>query len=240
LKSVRLQCTGRKNKALLLIHGFSSTPAVYRLLIPQLKHYDSIYCPLLPGHGESIAAFSKIKADAWLDKTQEICASLINEYQQVDVLGLSLGGLLAFELSKQFPIHHLFLLAPALKLHGNTKFMIKCAQILTYLGFTQLRNAAGNLLTLEQAEISYRTIPIIVIKEIVQLITKTQWQTPNCPVDLFLGKADLVVDSMAVEHLFDGLDSVQIHWLMNSAHVLPLDNDFMAITECINQHSAIA
>ena len=221
-------------RALLVLHGFSSSPAVYRLLIPQLKHYDAIICPVLTGHAQSIDAFSQSNASQWVESASKACEALVKEYKTVDVLGLSLGGLLACELSRRYPINHLYLLAPALKLTMHIPAMILLAQALKTLGFRYFRNAAGNLFTQEQAEIAYRKLPISTILEILQLVRDYQWKAPSCPVDLFLGRFDEVVASREVEELFSPLPNATIHWLENSAHVLPLDSDLKEIVDCIN------
>jgi carboxylesterase len=226
-----------KERALLVLHGFSSSPAVYRYLIPKIKYYDAIVCPALPGHAESINVFAQTKAINWVDSVKEICSSLTQEYHQVDVLGLSLGGLLSCELSKYFPLNHLYLLAPALKLHMNLNLALRAARLFKYLGFVHLRNAAGNILNSDHAEITYRKLPITTIIEMLQLVERFQWQAPTCPTDLFLGAQDLVVNSEAVEQLFKPLSNTNIHWLINSAHVLPLDNDLNDIIKCINSNA---
>lgn len=228
-----------KKRALLVLHGFSSSPAVYRYLIPQIKGYDAIVCPVLPGHAQSIEAFSHSTAEQWLATAREACAGLIKDYKQVDVLGLSLGGLLAGELSKEFPLHHLFLLAPAIKLHMRVDPMIKLAQTLKCLGFNHLRNAAGNIVTNDRAEIAYRKLPITTIIEMLTYAREYQWTAPTCPVDLFLGSHDQVVASKEVEQVFAGLPNVTVHWLENSAHVLPLDNDLEEIVRCVNGVKAV-
>lgn len=228
------QCNGKKEHALLILHGFSSSPAVYRYLIPQIKHYDAIVCPTLPGHAESVDCFSQVKAKQWLNSAQEHYAHLIKEYKKVDVLGLSLGGLLAYELSKTGTINHLYLLAPAIKLHMNVGLMLKTARLFSSLGFVHLRNAAGNILHPEHGEITYRKLPLNTIIEMLQLVENCQWQAPSCPTDLFLGSQDMVVNSPAVEKLFLPLANTKIHWLNHSAHVLPLDNDLNEIVQCIN------
>jgi carboxylesterase len=227
----------KTEKALLLLHGFSSSPAVYRHLIPQLKNYDAIICPALPGHGNSIAAFSEVKAEDWLSFSTQACEELFAKYQKVDALGLSLGGLLACKLSEHFAFHHLYLLAPALKLNMNVPAHLKLATLLRYLGFKELRGAAGNMITDEYAEISFKRIPITTVIEMFHLVLNHQWVAPNAPVDLFLGAHDEVVSSHQVETLFNNLPNVTIHWLENSAHVLPLDNDLQQIVECINNNS---
>jgi carboxylesterase len=225
-----------KERALLLLHGFASTPAVYRCLIPEIKHYDAIICPALKGHAESIEAFSLSKSKDWLATASNTCEVLVNEYKKVDVLGLSLGGLLACELSKQFALNHLFLLAPALKLQMSVHLMLKLTQLLKCMGFYHLRNNAGNLITNEHAELSYRKLPIATIIEMLTLAQNYQWVAPTCPVDLFLGVHDAVVASKEVVQLFSPLPNATIHWLKNSAHILPLDNDFREIVHCINKY----
>ena len=225
----------KTEKALLMLHGFSSSPAVYRTLVPQIKAYDAIVCPVLPGHGESIACFSKTQASEWVEKAVLSCEALTAKYERVDVLGLSLGGLLALTVAQLIPVHHLYLLAPAVRLKLNSPLMLGLANVLYVLGFQDIRNAAGNLLSAQHAEVSYKKLPLRVIIEILQLIQGYQWIPPTCGVDLFLGAQDLVVDSEAVAALFQDLPNTSIHWLKDSAHVLPLDNDCAEILACLNQ-----
>lgn len=233
MKPVSIQSKAR-DRALLVLHGFSSSPAVYRYLLPQIKGYDAIVCPVLPGHAQSIDAFSESKAAQWLEAAKNACEPLVSNYSQVDVLGLSLGGLLATELSHSYPIHHLYLLAPALKLKFNLSTTLLLARFLHALGFRQLRNGAGNIRSDDFAEIAYRKLPIPAIIEMLNLAKNYQWTPPTCPVDLFLGRFDEVVDSEAVEALFKPLPQAKIHWLENSAHVLPLDSDLSQIVACIS------
>ncbi|WP_454784934.1 alpha/beta hydrolase [Legionella sp. WA2024007413] len=237
LKPIRRRGT-KTDRALLLLHGFTSTPAVYRYLIPQLNHYDAIVCPALPGHAESIAAFAHTKVSDWIECATKECEQLFKEYQHVDALGLSLGGILACELSATFTFNHMFLLAPALKLQMNIYRNLQLLLVLKKLGFCELRGVAGNMETNKHAEISYRRIPIPVLIELFTMIREYQWITPNCPIDLFFGVHDIVVASKEVEQMFSHVPNTTIHWLANSAHVLPLDNDLDQIVQCINQRTS--
>lgn len=224
----------KKERALLLLHGFSSTPAVYRYLIPNIQNYDAIVCPALTGHAHNIESFATASANDWQDTATKACELLIKEYKHVDVVGLSLGGLLACELSQRFDLNHLFLLAPALKLQINSTTMIRLAKLLKKLGFKQLRNKGGNIISDKYAEITYRMLPLNAIIEILTLIKNYQWVAPRCSVDLFLGAKDEVIDSNQVAELFSPLSNCTTHWLQNSAHILPLDNELSTIVECIN------
>jgi carboxylesterase len=222
-------------RALLLLHGYASSPAVFRALIPQLPAYDAILCPALPGHADSLLAFNKSTANDWIKGAEDAFESLAG-YQYVDVLGLSLGGLLACHLSKRFDIHHLYLLAPALSLTLNLNLSIYTAEFLRFLGFESLRNKGGGLHSQRYSELTYRRLPLNTIIEILSLVKHFEWVPPQCPTDLFLGSLDEVVNSEVVASYFDHLPQCTTHWLAQSDHVLPLDTDLDTISACIRDH----
>ena len=235
LDPVSIRGSGTEH-ALLLLHGFSSSPAVYRQIIPALTDsYDAVICPRLPGHGESIGAFSKAKASDWVTAAEESCDALTKEYQHVSVVGLSLGGVLACHLSQHFALHHLFLLAPAIALQLKPSLALKLAHVLQWLGCKYVRNRAGNLYSELYSELAYRKLPIITVIEILTLINNFHFVPPSCPTDLFLGRFDEVVNANLVEKSFLNIPNITIHWLANSAHVLPLDGDIDMITACLQR-----
>jgi len=222
--------------ALLLLHGFSSSPAIYRELLPTCTMYDAVLCPVLPGHADSIESFAKATASDWFDAVIQAYQTLAKQYETIDVMGLSLGGLLACKLSEQVVINHLYLLAPALVLYRPAALTLLCARVLQYLGLKRIRNHAGNFHTHYHQELTYRQLPITAIIEILTFVHETQFVTPSCPTDLFLGRFDEVVDSKAVASLFADSSNTTTHWLENSAHILPLDGDVDAIVACIRAH----
>ena len=236
LKPIDIRGQGREH-ALLLLHGFSSTPAVFRAMLPELTGYDAVVCPVLPGHADSILSFSKATACEWMSAAELACEALLKEYTFVDVLGLSLGGLLACHLSHRFALNRLYLLAPAIDLRLNLDLSLVAARILTRLGFRRLRNRAGNLHTDHYRELTYRQLPIASIIEILTLVQNFQFMPPDCPTDVFLGCFDEVVDSTKVACRFENIPSAKIHWLENSAHILPLDGDIEIILGCIGGSS---
>ncbi|KTC76967.1 alpha/beta hydrolase [Legionella brunensis] len=229
---------GKKRRALLLIHGFTSTPAVFRAMLPSFSFYDAVICPVLPGHAENLQAFANVKGEAWVTAVEQSCELLINEFEQLDVLGLSLGGILACHLSNCFPLHHLYLLAPALDLKLPLEKTLKLAKILNWLGFQEVRGLSGNLYTNQHCEIAYRKLPLSSIIEVFNLIRQFPFTPPNCPTDVFLGCHDKVVDSWRVAARFANQDNVTIHWLSNSAHVIPLDGDIDSVIACVKNNFA--
>ncbi len=233
LQPIDIRGTGRA-RALLLLHGFSSSPAVFRAMCPKIKGYDAVVCPVLPGHADSMAAFARVQAKDWLAAAHEACEALLKDYQAVDVLGFSLGGLLACHLSQRYALNRLYLLAPALLLRGHLRAMLMGARVLHGLGLQRVLNRGGNLHTNQFQELAYRQLPLSTIIQILTLIKNTPVIRPNCPTDLFLGRFDAVVDSQQVAERFIHQPQVTIHWLEHSAHVLPLDGDIDSILACLN------
>ena len=226
---------GKKHgRALLLLHGFSSSPAVYRAMIPALKNYDALVCPALPGHAENLAAFTSVSYGEWVTAAETACEALVEQYETVEVIGLSLGGLLAYHLANKYPVKHLYLLAPAFKLTFNLKLALTLARVLHACGLKQIKNRAGNLYTKTHDELAYRKLPVRTIIELFTLIEQRELSHPSCPIDLFLGRHDEVVDSAFVAGQFKSNPNCSTHWLENSAHALPLDGDIEDIVACIN------
>lgn len=231
--------SGKKRNALLMLHGFSSTPAVFRYMTHRIHEYDAVIAPTLPSHGMSFNEFSHMKADELKRFVEHICADLCQEFEHVDVLGLSLGGLLACHLSQLFPLHHLYLLAPAIDIHLALNKTIKLAQVLQKLGFQSIRSMAGNLYSSTNYEIAFRQLPLASIIELLNLIKNFEFTPPSCPGDVFLGCHDEVVSSHCVSARFANRSNIDIHWLKNSAHVLPLDADVDVILQRIKENHAV-
>lgn len=220
-------------RAILLLHGFTSSPAAYREIIPRLTMYDAILCPVLPGHAENIDVFAKTNSQKWLNCAESAFVGLRQQYRQVDVMGLSLGGLLALKVAEKHPINHLFLLAPALKLHRWTRTLLYLAKFLRFMGLKKLPSKGGDLYCQDFYELTYRKIPLPVAIQLLSLVANNKFVAPDCATDLLVGKHDSVVDSEAVVNLFSGLKNINIHWLQNSAHVLPLDGDIEKILSVV-------
>jgi carboxylesterase len=223
--------------ALLLLHGFASSPAVFRVMLPLLQGYDRIVCPVLPGHADSLQQFGKVTAEQWRQSAQQHCAALLETYTKVSVLGLSLGGLLALELSTLFPVHHLFLLAPALKLSYSARLALMGAYLLRGLGIRHLPNfGGGDLCNPTHPELGFRQFPLSTVIEILTLFLKPSYPEPQCKTDLFLGRYDKVIDSKTVAKHYAHTPHLTLHWLPHSAHILPLDGDVAMLVQCINQN----
>jgi carboxylesterase len=89
------------DRACLLLHGFSSSPADFGALGGVL-HAQGVHvlAPLLPGHGRSPADLRGKGSAGWTRAAEEAYDALLARHQCVDVIGFSMGGALAMHLAR--------------------------------------------------------------------------------------------------------------------------------------------
>jgi len=80
----------------LLLHGFGDTPQTLTLIARRLARSGyGVYAPLLPGHGRTMDAFRRSRAEEWIESARQSLIRIRERYPVVSVLGLSMGGALA-------------------------------------------------------------------------------------------------------------------------------------------------
>lgn len=107
---------GAKDKALLLLHGYTGSPHNMTFLGEKIYQETNltVYIPRLPGHGTCSDDFRHSKSRDWLRKVYDSYLNLQLEYNEVYVAGLSMGGLLAILTAAKFNTRKLVLIAAAL------------------------------------------------------------------------------------------------------------------------------
>ncbi len=93
---------GDSDVAVLLVHGFTGSPASMRPWGEYLHaHGYSVACHRLPGHGTSWRDMEKTTWQDWYAEADRAFEELVEEYRLVFVAGLSMGGALALRLAEQ-------------------------------------------------------------------------------------------------------------------------------------------
>lgn len=103
------------NKAVLLIHGYSGRTSNWKFIGEKI--YDElnlpVYIPRLPGHGTNLSDFLNSSAEQWLRKAFDSYLYLKDNYKEIYLAGLSMGGLIAVIMASEFKFKKLSLIAPA-------------------------------------------------------------------------------------------------------------------------------
>src|ERR1041385_2456782 len=70
----------------LLLHGFGDTPQTLSLYARHLsKSGFAVFAPLLPGHGRTMDAFVRSRADDWILAAKDAFVEMRNRYRIVSI-----------------------------------------------------------------------------------------------------------------------------------------------------------
>ena len=154
-------------KAILLLHGFATDKTDFNPLIPFLKKiYDYIEMNNLPGHG--ILHLKGFTARKTISAVEKQMNNLEKEYDLIDVIGFSMGGVLATHLASHHKVHRLVLLAPA-NLYINANYPIsRFKKFMEYLK-ARISEDKKEDFNLEVAEFNQR---ILEDKDVAKVIKK--------------------------------------------------------------------
>jgi len=93
---------GNNKKAVLLLHGWSTTPYEIRRLGMFLNEGGyTVYAPMLAGHGTKPADLENVIYQDWLNDGQIAFDNLNKKYKQVFIGGTSMGASLTIQLAKE-------------------------------------------------------------------------------------------------------------------------------------------
>lgn len=115
-------------KGVLLLHSFTGTTRDVKDLAYNLnKQGFTCYVPAYKGHGLSVEAFIDYQIDDWWNQVLKSYQFLIDEgYEEINVLGVSLGGLFSLKLSEEKEINKSIIMsAPNNKDNNNIKKRIR-------------------------------------------------------------------------------------------------------------------
>lgn len=122
---------GGGQSAVLLIHGFPGSPAEVRPLGEYLASTGwTTHGLMLPGLGQDIGNIANTTNQDWVSAVQHFIDEMIAGYQEVWVLGYSLGGAIALQAVRGKPIDGLVLIAPFWKLDSVTWKLLPVMKII--------------------------------------------------------------------------------------------------------------
>ncbi len=91
------------DKAILLLHGFPSTPSLYSYSAQRFYEASwDVHVPLIPTFGSDPKEFEKTNFTQWFEYICRYYEHMRETYSTVHVLGTSMGGLLALKLGEKY------------------------------------------------------------------------------------------------------------------------------------------
>ena len=214
-------------RAVLLLHGFTGSSADVRMLgrFLEKKGYTS-HAPHYKGHGVPPEHLIESVPDEWW-------ADVVNGYQylkaagyeEIAVVGLSLGGVFSLKVGLNMPVKGIVTMcAPMTMRTTDTMF----DGVLKYAKFYKIQQGKKEPeIEQELAAIRERGMPSLT--ELQQLIKDVRASLDMLYAPLFVVQArnDEVIDPNSAQIIYDQAESLQkdIKWYEHSKHVITLDKE---------------
>jgi carboxylesterase len=221
--------------AALCVHGYTGTPYEVRPLADELAA-SGFTCdaPLLPGHGDDPAALNHTPwprflddvVHAWDAQTRSLPPGALRV-----VVGSSMGGLLALQLSLVRAVDAIVLLAPALRFHAPALPGIAAlvAGLWRLRPFLPKESPGGDVGDVEaqRNNPTYKVLPTRGIVELwhLQRATEARLAAVTAPVCALHGDLDATIAPSSSEAIAAAVSSplVEHHRLQRTRHLVGLD-----------------
>jgi carboxylesterase len=230
----------RARIGLLLVHGFTGSPASLRPLAELLAQRGfAVELLRLPGHGTHFRDMMSTRYEDWRTEVREGLARLAARSESVVALGLSMGGTLLLDLISQDSkcVSGLVVInTPVLERKG---ILVKLAPFLEHVLPLVPASAAGivhnDIAKPGMNELAYGWVPAKSGNSLVREFPRIRQQLPSlsCPILVVYSRADHTVspeNSQAILRALRSKDVTELA-LERSFHVATLDYDLELIEE---------
>jgi carboxylesterase len=241
-EGVRVGCReftlGEGADAVLLIHGFGDSPAVFQLMAPALAAKGFTCHGLrLPLYGQSMSQYRRTSAVQWRDAARSAITELRGRHRRVYLLAHSLGAAVAVEAVAEpaAVVDGMVLLAPLFDVSSRRSPFLPVHAwyrlLDSLLLFTDyVRTAYPADLWNESARALMRDdkfIPRVVIRDLFALVARNRGRAKTfaIPLLMILARHDRIVDNRAAERFFNdcAAQPKRLQYVEDAGHMLPLD-----------------
>ena len=209
----------------LLIHGFTGSPAEVRLLGEFLhrKGY-TVLAPRLCGHGTTVEDMANTKWPHWYSSVEDAYHILKARCTSIAVIGLSMGGLLAFKLTAEYQMNKIVSLSAPIFIADKRLDMLPVYRM--FRAFVPKKRKVYADIG-PQYSVGYTATPLSSLSSLLELIEHTDslLSTITVPLLIVQGHRDHTVEPRSAEYIFHKVASEEKHllWLEKSGHLVTID-----------------
>jgi carboxylesterase len=212
----------KKKSAVLIAHGFTGSPYELQGLAEFLRSKKLfVSLPILPGHGTFPDDLIDHGPDSWMNALRAAYEELTNQYNEISIIGLSVGGSLALKLASEVSSASVITIdAPVrLKYQSVIKFILPILKlkgkdlIKTDRGFFANEQIPGY----EQR--CYNRIPILAFQKVMAFLehemNPSTFKKITSPILIIQSTGDTIVSPNSTKLVFDHLGSrkkEQVEW----------------------------
>ncbi len=223
-------------KGVLLVHGFTGSPAEMRLLGEYLHEQNFTVLGIrLPGHGTSVEDMAKTRWKNWYGAVLDGFHLLKDICPEVSVVGLSMGGLLALKLAAEAPVDRVVAMSTPVTIADKR---IGWLPFYKYLREYMPKRRKQYDVDPEYT-IGYDKTPLKPLDSLLKLIKKTLEVLPKvqAPALIIQSRSEHTVRPESAQVIYDALGSKhkQLLWLEKSGHMITLDEEREQVFHAVEQ-----
>ena len=219
-------------RGVLLLHGFGDTPQSLRAFAHGLHaHGWTVRVPCLAGHGSSLKAFTRGRADDWLSGARAALRELQSRADSVAVIGQSMGGALATIIAAEASLDALVLLVPFTQLTPRASVIAACHRAVSIVKpYWRSRTDASILDPVARRDALGRGIATPrLVRELGVVVREARRAARHVVVPTLVihSRGDPRISVGNAETAFTRLGAPikRLEWVERSGHVLSVDYD---------------
>ncbi|CAN2201815.1 COG1647 Esterase/lipase [Candidatus Nanopelagicaceae bacterium] len=223
-----------KSIGILLVHGFTGSPASMRPWAEYLnQHGYTVTVPLLPGHGTRPEDLNMVKWQEWPAKVENDLNVLLQSCEKVFICGLSMGGGTVLNVATRYSKQ----LAGIILVNPMIHVKLVPHQLAWVISrFKKMRDSVGDDIKRPGiTEWGYDSLPAVGVHQLLKMLsyTRKRLHDVTAPLQLFHSVDDHTLPVSNTEIILAGVGSREKNRieLVNSYHVATLDYDQEIIFE---------
>jgi len=205
-----------------IIHGFTNTTYETRDLAKYLGGQGFYTKAInLPGHGTTPEDCNRTKFTDWIEFTEQGVAEMSSRCDNVYVVGISMGSVLALHLSSIFPINAAVFASTVLEFKEYFSTRILTPLFHRIIPFREKRLSYPKAIRDKFDYLGYKVWPISAANEMRKLTNKVQKELPKikCPALVIHSAKDMLSPQSNISLVYDNISSeMKEKFIVNQAN----------------------
>ena len=231
------------SKGVLLIHGFTGSPSEMILLGNHLyKQGYTVLGVRLAGHGTTVEEMAHTSWREWYHSACDGYHLLRGICEEIYVVGLSMGALLAMQVGFNFPVKKVVSMSAPIFI-ANERNLRFLPPLERSIGKYQRKNRRALPELAKRYNVSYAKMPLVCVHQLLDVIKDTKAILPDMkkPILIVQSENDHTVKAESGTYIYDnvGSEDKEFFKLELSGHLVTLDVEhdklFSKIDEFLNK-----